>query len=77
MVHIGLDSVKLNGMGIRTFVKPGMKVKAGEKIAEYKKAMFETEGIDDTIITILLNPDAYRNVSVDGSDTKAVIKAEK
>lgn len=77
MVHIGLDSVKLNGMGIRTFVKPGMKVRTGEKIAEYKKAMFETEGIDDTVITILLNPDAYKSVVVDDSDMKSVIKAEK
>lgn len=77
MVHIGLDSVKLNGMGIHAFVKPGMKVKAGEKIAEYKKAMFEAQGIDDTIITILLNQDAYKNVTVDGNDTKAIIKAEK
>ena len=77
MVHIGLDSVKLNGMGIHAFVKPGMKVKVGEKIAEYKKAMFEAQGIDDTIITILLNQDAYKNVTVDGNDTKAIIKAEK
>ncbi len=77
MIHIGLDSVKLNGMGIRTFVKPGMKVKAGEKIAEYKKAMFEAQGIDDTIITILLNQDAYKNVTIDESNIKAVIKAEK
>ncbi len=77
MIHIGLDSVKLNGMGIRTFVKPGMKVKAGEKIAEYKKAMFEAQGIDDTIITILLNQDAYKNVKIDESNIKAVIKAEK
>ena len=41
------------------------------------KHIIETEGIDDTVITILLNPDAYKNVVVDDSDMKSVIKAEK
>lgn len=77
MIHIGLDSVKLNGMGIQTFIKAGMKVKTGEKIAEYKKAMFDAEGIDDVVITILLNPEAYQNIHVDQTDLNAVIKAQK
>ncbi len=76
MVHIGLDSVKLNGMGIQTFVKPGMKVRTGDRIANYQKKMFESQGIDDTVVTILLNSASYKQVNVDPSDPKAVIKAQ-
>ena len=75
MVHIGLDSVKLNGAGIQSLVKVGQKVKTGEKIASYQKKMFESEGIDDTVITILLNSKDYSTVTVD--EKEAVIKATK
>lgn len=75
MVHIGLDSVKLNGAGIQTLVKAGQKVKAGDKIATYQKKMFESDGIDDTVVTILLNSGDYSSVSVD--ETAAEIKAVK
>lgn len=75
MVHIGLDSVKLNGAGIQTLVKAGQKVKAGEKIATFQKKMFESDGIDDTVITILLNTKDYSSVTV--NDETAEIKAVK
>ena len=75
MVHIGLDSIKLNGAGIQTLVKAGQKVKAGEKIATFQKKMFESDGIDDTVITILLNTKDYSSVTV--NDETAEIKAVK
>lgn len=75
MVHIGLDSVKLNGMGIQAMVKAGQRIKAGERIATYQKKMFESEGIDDTVITLLLNSGEYSEVTVDPET--AEIKAVK
>ena len=53
----------------------GQKVKAGEKIATFQKKMFESDGIDDTVITILLNSKDYSSVTV--NDETAEIKAVK
>lgn len=77
MVHIGLDSVKLNGMGLQALVKAGQKVKAGQSIANYQKKMFDAEGIDDTVVTFLLNSNAYSDVTFDPENASATLVAKK
>lgn len=62
MVHIGIDSVKLGGKGIKVFVSTGQKVKAGDEIAKYDKMLFDKEGIDDTIVTVLLDADDFTKI---------------
>lgn len=34
LIHVGLDTVKLNGEGFTSFVKDGQKVKTGQKLLE-------------------------------------------
>jgi PTS system beta-glucosides-specific IIC component len=62
MVHIGIDSVKLGGKGIKVFVSTGQRVKAGDEIAKYDKMLFDKEGIDDTIVTVLLDADDFTKI---------------
>lgn len=63
MVHIGIDSVKLGGKGIKPIVSKGQKVGAGEVIAIYDKAVFDEAGINDTVICILLNSNDYKEIN--------------
>ena len=63
MVHIGIDSVKLGGRGINIFVSTGQKIDAGTEIAKFDKMLFDKEGIDDTVVVILLNSDEYSSTS--------------
>jgi PTS system beta-glucosides-specific IIC component len=72
MVHIGLDSIKLNGAGLQTFVKAGQRVRKGDRIASIQKAMFASENVDDTVVTILLNSKDYADIQVDGSATDVI-----
>ena len=65
MVHIGIDSVKLNGKGIQVYVSKGQKVELGDKLAKFDKEKFVAEGIDPTVVTLLLNAYDYMNVDVD------------
>lgn len=54
MIHIGLETVKLNGNGFRTFVQKGDTVKAGEPLAEFDAAFMKEKQIDMSTMVVLL-----------------------
>ena len=62
MVHIGIDSVKLGGKGINVFVSTGQRVSVGDEIAKFDKLLFEREGVNDTVVVLLLNSADYTRV---------------
>lgn len=59
LLHIGLDTVSLNGEGFRVFVKVNDKVKQGERIMEFDKEFIESKGFDTTCILVVTNSDDY------------------
>ena len=46
LIHIGLDTVKLNGEHFTTFVKSGDKVKVGDKLVEFDREAIKNKGYD-------------------------------
>ena len=67
MVHIGIDSVKLGGRGISVCVSTGQRVQAGDELATFDADLFSSEGIDPTVVTILLDADGYASVTSDAT----------
>lgn len=59
LLHIGLDTVSLNGEGFRVFVKANDKVKQGDKLLEFDKALIESKGFETTCILAVTNSDDY------------------
>lgn len=55
LVHIGIDTVELNGVGIDVQVKPGDKVKAGELLAKVDLAQIKAAGKGTDVITVFPN----------------------
>lgn len=55
MIHIGLDTVELNGKGFELAVKTGEKVKKGQLLVEINKEIMEQNNIDLTTMLILIN----------------------
>ena len=55
LIHIGIDTVKMNGEGFRSFVKQGQKVKAGERLVEFDKKLVEEKGYCADIMLIVLD----------------------
>jgi len=52
LMHIGLDTVKLNGEGFTIHVKEGDKVKKGDLVAEVDLAFLKEQGLN-TITPII------------------------
>lgn len=55
LIHVGLDTVNLNGDGFEVLVKNGGKVKKGTPLMNIDKEMMEGRGIDLTTCLIISN----------------------
>ncbi len=52
LLHIGVDTVKLNGEGFEVFVSDGQKIKKGEKLMEFDPAYIREHAVSDACIVI-------------------------
>lgn len=59
LVHVGIDTVTLNGEGFKAFEKAGADVKKGQPIIEFDAEVMKEKGIDMTTMLILLNHDEF------------------
>ncbi|MBR0247813.1 MAG: PTS glucose transporter subunit IIA [Synergistaceae bacterium] len=57
LIHIGLDTVAMNGKGFRPQVKEGDRLKAGQKIMEFDMAAIVTAGKSAISAFIITNSD--------------------
>lgn len=59
LLHIGLDTVSLNGEGFQVFVKEKDKVKQGDRLMEFDTGLIEAKGFETTCILVVTNSDDY------------------
>lgn len=71
LLHIGIDTVNLNGEGFRMFVRSGEQVKQGQKLMEFDKNLIESKGLETTCILVLTNSDEFPDTEY-RSGTEAV-----
>lgn len=62
LIHVGLDTVSLNGEGFRILVTEGKNVTQGTKLLEFDKALIESKGLSTDCIMVLTNTDDFPNV---------------
>ncbi|MFP7295831.1 beta-glucoside-specific PTS transporter subunit IIABC [Neobacillus niacini] len=62
LVHIGLDTVKLNGEGFTSYVETGSKVKKGDLIAEFDMKKLKELGFDLTTPVVVTNSNKYLDI---------------
>ena len=59
LVHVGIDTVKLNGKGFTFLQAKGSHVKAGAKILSFDSGFLEQENMDMTTVVVFIeNQDA-------------------
>lgn len=71
LIHVGIDTVKLQGKYFNTLVKEGDVVKAGDPLIRFEKSKIEEAGYDLTTPVLVLNSDEYplQILSVPGNIT--------
>ena len=62
LIHIGIDTVKMNGEGFKVFVKDGQAVKKGDKLIEFDREKIKAANFDDIVVTLVINSDEYQKV---------------
>ena len=64
LIHVGLDTVNLNGKGFKAYVKQGDRVKMGETLLEFDQALIESQGYECVTPIIVTNSAQYKKVDV-------------
>ena len=70
LIHIGVDTVKLEGKGFTTYVAQGDKVKKGDLLVEFDVELLKKEGYDTTVMFI--TTDTSKDVQVLSGRKEAV-----
>lgn len=52
LIHIGLNTVELDGKGFQAYVKQGDKVKKGDLLVTFDKEFIEDKGYDSTVVFV-------------------------
>lgn len=60
LIHIGLDTVNLEGRGFEAFVQVGDEVKPGDLLISYNKEQFEQDGINDITMLVVVDPKGHK-----------------
>ncbi len=62
LVHVGVDTVRLHGQGFSLFVKQGSRVKAGDPLIAFDRALIAEKNLDDTVIVTVTNANEFAAV---------------
>lgn len=60
LIHVGLDTVNLNGKGFETHVKVGDHVEKGTLLISYDKESLNNKDINDITMLVLTDPGHYQ-----------------
>ena len=65
LIHVGVDTVKMNGDGFRLYVSEGDRVKTGQKLMTFDISKIRSAGYSTTTAVLLTNSDDYKALRVE------------
>lgn len=68
LIHIGLDTVELNGQYFESFVEQGQKIKKGDLLMKVDLNKVKEAGYDIVTPVIVTNSDNYKNIELKDMD---------
>lgn len=70
LIHVSVDTVKMQGDGFQVFVTEGQKVKTGEKLLKFDRDKIRKAGYSDTTAVLVTNSDDYSSVKTVAENVK-------
>lgn len=67
LIHVGVDTVDMNGEGFETKIKVGDTVKKGQPVLTMDLDKIHAAGHPSTVITVITNSDDFASVDLVGS----------
>ena len=74
LIHVGVDTVAMNGDGFAALVQEGQKVKAGETLLTFDRAKIAAAQHPDVVVVLVTNSDDYENLTIHPGECKALDK---
>ncbi|WP_416723775.1 PTS sugar transporter subunit IIA [Lactobacillus delbrueckii] len=72
LIHIGMDTVELNGEGFEVLVSKDQEVKAGQPLVKFDLDAIKAKGYDLTTPVIITNSKSYQEI---GDSKRDAVKA--
>ncbi len=62
LIHVGLDTVTLNGAPFKVYVEAGQEVKAGDLMLEFDMEAIKAAGLETITPIVICNSDEYKEI---------------
>lgn len=72
LIHVGVDTVAMNGDGFTALVQEGQKVHAGETLLTFDRAKIAAAGHPDVVVMLVTNSDDYEDLRIQAGSCKAM-----
>lgn len=64
LIHVGVDTVAMNGQGFRCLVKKGQKIRRGDPLLCFDRDAIKAAGHPDAIAVVVTNSDEFSAVEL-------------
>ena len=68
LMHVGMDTVQLDGKGFKAFVETGETVKQGQKLLEFDRKLISEAGYSLVTPVLVTNSDDFEQVEITGDE---------
>ena len=65
LIHVGIDTVDMNGLGFELNCKEGDKVKLGQLLLTFDPKAIETAGHPTVTVVVVTNSDSYNSIDIE------------
>lgn len=72
LIHVGIDTVKLDGKYFEAFTEQGAHVEQGQKLISFDAAAIEKEGYKTQVMVVVSNSDDYNEITLTASGSGGV-----
>jgi len=63
LIHIGINTVELNGQYFESFVKQGEQIKAGQKLVTFEPEKIKDAGYATQVMVVVTNTASYQKIT--------------